>query len=684
MPAQCKCGPLTLDCRATTWPIGDMVQAWWQGSGKTLAEADPDAVLGALADRLPFPLEPTQKAAWKYEIGHLADVGLALPDAHLFLEFSIPRMGRRADAVLAIGGILFVLEYKVGARDFPRHSIEQVHGYALDLKSFHKTSHDKRLVPLLIATEAVPQPIGLGLFAQDGVAAPICLSADDVVPAVKQMLAASGGQTFDALSWAAGGYHPTPTIIEAAQALFRGHEVAEISRSEAGAQNLALTADAIGDVIAAAHADKRKSLIFVTGVPGAGKTLAGLNIACSRMERRDGEDATFLTGNGPLVDVLREALKRDARRRARAPDPGDPEAQHVFARSPDKFVQNVHRFRDQYAGNRDLPSEHVVVFDEAQRAWNRDETARFMREKRGLADFDQSEPEFLLSVMDRHADWCVVVCLVGEGQEINRGEAGIAAWISAMAPERFRDWSVHAPPHLIAQGSTLPRELRWFLEQRADSLNPALHLAVSQRSFRAETVSAWVAALLASEASDARALLPSAERFPIFRTRSLAAAREWLRARRRAGERIGLLASSNAIRLKPEGLHVKAKVDVANWFLSEGADIRASNALEDAATEFDVQGLELDWVGVAWDLNLMRNNNGWLPRRFRGSSWEAVNEAERRAYVLNAYRVLLTRARQGMVIFVPPGDAEDVTRPPADYDDIDRWLGACGVPVLAL
>lgn len=657
-----------------------MVQAWWQGNGAALDAADRDAVLGALADRLPFPLEPAQKAAWKFEIGHLAALGAALPAAHVFLEFSIPRMGRRADAVVAAGGLLFVLEYKVGARDFARHAIEQVHGYALDLKSFHETSHDKRIVPILVATEAPPQPIGLGLFAQDGVASPICLSAGDLLPAIWQMLAASGGPTFDALDWAAGGYRPTPTIIEAAQALFRGHEVAEISRSEAGAENLAQTADAISEVISAAHAGRRKSLVFVTGVPGAGKTLAGLNIACSRMERRDGEDATFLSGNGPLVEVLREALKRDARRRIKAPDPGDPEAQHVFGRSPDKFVQNVHHFRDQYAGNSECPSEHVVVFDEAQRAWNKEETARFMREKRGLADFSQSEPEFLLSVMDRHPDWCTVVCLVGEGQEINRGEAGIAAWIAAMSGEPFRQWTVHAPPHLAGPGSALPPDLRWFLGQRAANLDPALHLAVSQRSFRAETVSAWVAALLGPDADAARAQRPAQERFPVYRTRSLADARGWLRANRRAGERAGLLASSNAIRLKPEGLHVKAKVDVASWFLNDGLDIRASNALEDAATEFDVQGLELDWTGVAWDLNLMRGPGGWLPRRFRGTAWEAVHDSEKQAYVLNAYRVLLTRARQGMVIFVPPGDAADPTRPPAAYDEVDAWLADCGIP----
>jgi hypothetical protein len=658
-----------------------MVRAWWQGTAGELAAADAGTVRDSLTDRLPFPLEPLQRDAWGWTIAHLKALATALPDAHVFLEFAIPRMGRRADAVVVAGGLVFVIEYKVGLREFARHAIEQVHGYALDLKSFHATSHDKRLIPLLVATHAPAQPIALG-FAADGVASPVCLSADDLAPAIRQTIAASGGPPFDAVAWSEGIYRPTPTIIEAAQALFRGHEVAEISRSEAGAENLSRTADAISGLIREAYAAKRKALCFVTGVPGAGKTLAGLNIACGRMGGAEAEDATFLSGNGPLVAVLREALKRDLRRRERAPDPGDPEARHIAGRSPDKFVQNVHHFRDEYVGNSFIPSEHVVVFDEAQRAWNHEETARFMREKRGLPEFAQSEPEFLLSVMDRHADWCTVICLVGEGQEINRGEAGIGAWIAALGQGSLRDWSVHAPPQLLGPQSALPTDLRWLLERRAGRLDPALHLAVSVRSFRAETVSAYVAALLSNDSASAHTLMPEADRFPIVRTRNLAEARRWLRRQRRAGERTGLLASSNAIRLKPEGLHVKAKVDVPSWFLNGSDDIRASHALEDAATEFDVQGLELDWTGVAWDLNLMRGPDGWVPRRFRGTQWEAVNDMDKQAYVLNSYRVLLTRARQGMVIFVPPGDRADPTRPPAAYDAVDAWLADCGVPEL--
>ena len=661
-----------------------MNRAYFDASAPAFAAADRQAIFGALCAALPFDVEQAQRGAWQVQIAHLQAIAAALPGAHLFLEFSIPRMGRRADAVIIAGGLIFVIEYKVGDRDFPRHAIEQVHGYALDLKNFHMTSHDLAIVPLLIATEALPQQLDFGFWAPDRVHNPLRLSAGDLLPTIQRFLAARDAPPLDAIEWANGAYRPTPTIIEAAEALYRGHDVTDISRSEAGAENLTRTAVAIEAVVERMKAEGGKAICFVTGVPGAGKTLAGLNIAAGRLARDVGEDATFLSGNGPLVDVLREALRRDLRSRFGRPKPGDGDARHRSDRSPDKFVQNVHHFRDEYLDPTQRPPEHVVVFDEAQRAWDRAMTADFMRKKRGQAGFDQSEPAFLLSVMDRHRDWCVVVCLIGEGQEINRGEAGIAEWVRALQGN-LRHWQVHLPPHLLDEGSGLDAGLRWHLAHRVPVPDPALHLAVSIRSFRAEKVSAYVAALLGDDASAARDVRPDSAAFPIVRTRSLAQARAWLRHHRRAGERAGLLASSNALRLKPEGLYVKAKVEVCDWFLNPGDDVRSSNALEDAATEFDVQGLELDWTGVAWDLNL-RRANGWQARNFRGTRWQAIHgDADtlgRADYVRNAYRVLLTRARQGMVIFVPPGDAEDATRPIAEYDAIDDWLAACGVPAL--
>lgn len=660
-----------------------MSRAYFDADAPAFAATDPIAIFGYLAKALSFPVEAPQRSAWLFQIAHLQALAAQLPSAHIFLEFAIPRMGRRADAIIIIGGLVFVIEYKVGDRDFPRHAIEQVHGYALDLKNFHVTSHDLAIVPLLIATEARPQQLGFGFWAPDRVHDPVRLSAGDLLPKIQRIVAARDAEALDAQTWAARAYRPTLTIIEAAEALYRGHEIAEISRSEAGAENLTRTAAAIEAVVERLKAEGGKAICFVTGVPGAGKTLAGLNIACGRMAADVGEDATFLSGNGPLVEVLSEALRRDVRARHGRPVPGDADARHRTERAPDKFIQNVHHFRDEYLDDTRIPTEHVVVFDEAQRAWDRSMTANFMR-KRGHTGFDLSEPEFLLSVMDRHPNWCVVVALIGEGQEINRGEAGVAEWVRALQGT-LRHWHIHLPPHLLGEGSGLDAGLRWHLGQRAISSDPALHLAVSVRSFRAEKVSAFVAALLSDDPEAARASRPDNNAFPIWRTRNLATARQWLRAHRRAGERAGLVAASNALRLKPEGLFVKSKVEVCDWFLNASDGVRSSNALKDAATEFDVQGLELDWTGVAWDLNL-RRANGWQARRFHGTVWQNIRATGgtlgRADYVRNAYRVLLTRARQGMVLFVPSGDAADATRPPADYDAIDAWLGACGIPSL--
>ncbi|KPF78186.1 hypothetical protein IP88_04535 [alpha proteobacterium AAP81b] len=659
-----------------------MQRAYVSLAGEDFAVTPDDALLGALARHLPFAVEPAQRAAWLFEITHLKAIAAALPTAQCFLEFAIPRMGRRADAIIVHAGLVFVLEYKVGERDFARHAIEQVHGYALDLKNFHRTSHDKAIVPILIASNAPPQQLGLGFSQADRVHAPLCLAPGDLLPTIQRMAALSDHRPFDAAAWAEGAYQPTPTIIEAAEALYRGHDVAEISRSEAGVENLTRTAAAIETLVAQTKARGGKAIAFVTGVPGAGKTLAGLNLACGRMARDIGEDATFLSGNGPLVEVLREALKRDNRRQERERQGSD--AAHLAGRSPDKFIQNVHHFRDEYVDAGRVPSEHVVVFDEAQRAWDRAMTSDFMRRKRGLADFDQSEPGFLLSVMDRRADWCVVVALIGEGQEINRGEAGVAEWVRALQAD-LPHWQVALPPHLLAEATSLDAGLRWHLGRRGAVTDDALHLAWSVRSFRADSVSRFVAALLGEDSAAAAAARPDPALFPIFRTRRLADARVWLRARRRAGERSGLLATSKALRLKPEGLYVKAPIDVCEWFLGPSDDVRSSSALEDAASEFAVQGLELDWTGVAWDLNFRRDAR-WQAREFRGTRWTNIREDDgdlgRADYVRNAYRVLLTRARQGMVIFVPRGDAEDATRPPADYDAIDAWLAECGIPVL--
>lgn len=621
-------------------------------------------LLGCLASGLSFPLEPAQRSAWNYQIQHLRTLAQELPYAHAFMEFLIPRMGRRVDLILLTHGIVFVIEYKLGAKQFDRAGLNQVYGYGLDLKHFHEASHDLPIVPILVATDAPDQNAQHVQWDDDDLARPLSVNAAGLLPAIHHVCKMRNNFPIDATAWEAGRYRPTPTIVEAAQALYRGHAVEEISRSEAGAENLTNTADYVANAIEAAKRNKQKIICFITGVPGSGKTLAGLNLATSRRRAYSDEHAVFLSGNGPLVNVLREALALDAI--TRADETGTRTSKVQEDRHAAAFIQNIHHFRDDALVSTDAPVEKVAVFDEAQRAWNAAQTSKFMQQKKGQFDFSMSEPAFLLSVMDRHPDWCAIICLVGNGQEINTGEAGIEEWLYALE-QNFPHWQAHLP-------SSLVHSCRITDYVTA----PALHLSTSLRSFRAERLSDFVGHVVAGHAAAARELKSTLTNFPLYLTRDLEQARQWLRSKRRGTERTGLLASSNAARLKPHGVFVKAKIEPAKWFLAPNDDVRSSDALEDAATEFDIQGLEVDWTCLCWDANYRRTGNQWQALQFKGTRWQAVNDEARRAYVANAYRVLLTRGRQGMVIFVPEGSNEDATRSPAVYQAIYAFLKNCG------
>ena len=463
-------------------------------------------------------------------------------------------MGKRADAVLVSGNIVFVIEFKAGASEHLAGAFDQVEDYALDLKNFHEGSHTVAIVPVLISTNADSQPVPDLQFANDLVALPVGVNATELGVLIDHICATHVFPTLDVDDWIAKGYKPTPTIVEAAQVLYRTHSVTDISRSDAGAKNLQETSASVSAVIDQARQNRTKVICFVTGVPGSGKTLAGLNIATRRSEEHHDEHAVFLSGNGPLVDVLREALARDRARR-------EGTSKKTAEREVRSFVQNIHHFRDHYVGNDDVPVEKVVVFDEAQRAWTREQAASFMQRKRGQTDFDVSEPEFLISVMDRHPDWCTVVCLVGGGQEINTGEAGISEWINALET-RFPTWEVHVSPRIALPEYGSPNEVEAFLASSRVCSDEHLHLAVSMRSFRAEALSTFVGHVLDDEPEAASATYKSIKAaYPIYLTRNLAAARAWLRSQARGTERFGLVASSGAQRLRPEGIHIKAEIE---------------------------------------------------------------------------------------------------------------------------
>lgn len=657
------------------------MQAYYGASISEFLRASHQHIIGEVALASHFADKDAQKAAWRTQIEILQDVLKPYEGrGQVFFEFAVPRLGKRIDVVVLLDDVLFVLEFKVGESSFPAYAVDQVWDYALDLKNFHETSRARQIIPILVATEA---PISYITFRQssrgDSVFEPVRAGARQLSQVLEEGRVHAPTGPVASEPWEMGRYNPTPTIVEAAKALYSKHRVEEITRSDAGAINLQRTSDQVAQVIASARHHKTKAICFVTGVPGAGKTLVGLDIA-TRYAEEGQLHSVFLSGNGPLVAVLREALARD--KIAREAELGNRLTKKAALAPVQAFIQNVHHFRDAYLKDARPPSDHIAVFDEAQRAWTKEKAADFMKRKRGRADFKMSEPEYLISCLDRHPDWAVVVCLVGGGQEINTGEGGIAEWIAALK-ERFPEWQVHISPHLhdaeYGAGAALEA-----LEGRANVvLAPDLHLAVSMRSFRAEHVSSLVKRVLDLDTTAARQDLERLNgKYPIMLTRKLADAKGWMREQARGNERYGVVVSSQAQRLKPHAIDVRSPMDPIHWFLHDKTDVRSSYYLEDVATEFHVQGLELDWTCVVWDADFRHSPAGWQHFSFVGTRWNRVRAQQRQTYLKNAYRVLLTRARQGMVVVVPEGDASDPTRSPEYYDGTYAYLKGMGIPSL--
>jgi len=637
-----------------------------------------DEILGQLTNQHKFrQLEQQQINSWRRQIRELKQTLAGFPDATLLLEFEIPRIGKRVDGILILNGSILVLEYKVGAKTYDATSIDQAYDYALDLKNFHKASHHLTIVPVLIATDAPSKSPTLEIGV-DGIASPLLANSDNLLTVLNLLSTDLPKVELDTDAWINSTYHPTPTIVEAAQALYKGHKVEEISRSDAGAINLTKTCSHVSRVIDDAKANNKKVICLITGTAGAGKSLAGLNIATERMRYLENEHAVFLSGNGPLVAVLGEALVQDQLAENDLLPKDERIKRKPAEQKASSFIQNIHHFRDDNLASNEAPIEKVVIFDEAQRAWNREQTSSFMKRKRGQDNFSMSEPDFLLSVMNRHKDWCVVVCLIGGGQEINTGEAGITEWITALK-ENYQDWEIHFSDEIFKSDYALSRE--WLEDQGPLKLHiePDLNLSVSLRSFRAEKLSAFISAVISGDAIRAREIKEHLTNYPIYLTRDLEKAKDQLRQWARGSERIGLVASSNAIRLKPSGIFVKGEIDPTLWFLKGKSDIRSSHYLEDVATEFDVQGLEIDWVGVCWDANFRVEDGKWITYNFSGSKWQSVHDLEKQKYIANSYRVLLTRGRQGIVIFVPDGNDTDPTRKKTFYDQTYDFLKICGI-----
>lgn len=696
-----------------------MDRYFYRATFSEFINASKEQIFGTIASMDDGDSVSEQKYAWSEEIDIMKQVLAPWKNeyAEILFEFSIPRLGKRIDVVLLLRSIIFTLEFKAGQEAYLQADMEQVMDYALDLKNFHLASHDKTIVPILVATEASNSSSILQFSVYDDkVYNPLLTNSQSLQNLIIKVIEneqATPSSKSDLDTWAISRYSPTPTIIEAASALYQNHSVEDITRHEAAGAALDNTTQFVLDVIERSKQNGEKSICFVTGVPGAGKTLVGLNVAIQQSVKEENapEDernlAVYLSGNGPLVKVLTAALAKDKQDKEKAK--GNKCNLSDAKREVSQFIQIIHRYRSNMLAKIKLPIEdgkleidetksiahktaghgeveHVAIFDEAQRSWDLEHLAGWLARggSRGgmkkVPDFPMSEAEFLIWSLDLRKDWAVIVCLVGGGQEINTGEAGIGEWIRAVN-ETFPDWKVYVSKHLTdkeyAEGNVAELLANNHNAQQVEQL----HLAVSMRSFRAEKLSNFVHYLLDRDIENARHIYQEIkDKYPIVLTRDLNKAKRWLEDKHRGSERYGLVVSSQAYRLKPLAIDVRLQPDVEQWFLADKTDVRSSLFLEDVATEFDIQGLELDWTCLVWDGDFRYTPQGWDHNAFKGSKWNKIRNKEAQLYQLNAYRVLMTRARQGMVICVPEGNPADPTRLPEFYDGTFLYLEMIGLP----
>lgn len=653
-----------------------VTKSYFAASAPDFLARSTDDILGRLATRVGSEhsgSETQQIRAWRIQIDLLKDALRNADSDHwgILLELPLLRLGRRIDTIILISDVVACVEFKIGATSFTSADVDQAVDYALCLRDFHAASHGKRIVPILCSDQARRTQLPENFDFTDDVSQCIRTNGEGLLRVLHEIEDLSGGNQIDWQPYDAASYSPTPDIVTAARNLYSGHSVKEIGRADATVEALERTASRLKEIAEEARRDQKKVVCFVTGEPGSGKTLLGLELVFSGTAGRVAEEpAALLSGNRPLVFVLQAAIAEDARRREgiKADD---------AKRRAQQALQTLLGYLKDHADADAHPPENVIVFDEAQRAWDAETGLRLL----GRA---KSEPELFMEIMGR-LPWACLVCLVGAGQEINRGEGGLALWGEALA--KSGDWTAHISDKALAAREGL---LGFFdLASVADvSLvkDPDLHLASNLRAYRNNLHGAWVAALLDGNIDMARQIADEMEHAPAFVTRDLSEMKAWLKARRRGDQRVGLLASSGATRLVAEGVPPSPRSDdlgtVVHWFLKPTGDFRSSNALETPLSEFVCQGLEIDYAGLCWGNDLTWDGEAWMPRKMRAPNWQLLRKDAEQQYRINTYRVLLTRGRAGTVIYVPVGDETDITRKPKDFDAIFDVLVASGCPQL--
>lgn len=655
-------------------------KAYYYNDICTFIEDDSKNIISELV-RHSFEINVEQRDAWENQINELKNrLSSSKMEGDIIFEYDIVRLGKRIDVILLIRHMVFSLEFKNGKSVYTAEDARQAEDYAIDIKNFHKESEDLYVCPILIATNAKKIENQIITAYSDKQIKLQKENADSFIYKVKTIADVYGDDAkINFKRWFNSPYYPTPTIIDAAIQAYMNHNMTEIAHSEAGQENIDKCEDSIQSVIEYAREHDEKCICFVTGVPGAGKTLVGLDVVTQNMAKGTEFSSVYLSGNGPLVDVLREALTKSSKRLLHG------EKVDKSRAALNTLIQGSHDFRKYHMTFVDeVPVERIIIFDEAQRVWNETKMKKKTSEK-NKKSLEVSEPHFIVNTMNKHKGWAVIICLVGLGQDIYDGETGINEWFRTII-EHFKEWRIFYSPDIFDQVEDTTVDRKMIENFKNAYKNSSLHLKTSIRSFRADKQSLFIDYLLNNNSKMAKEIYSKIkDKYPIFVTRDIKTAKKWCRSQVRGSQRCGVVACSSAQRLKPEGIYVSKDIDVVNWFLAPADDLRSSNMMEVVASEFKVQGLEIDWAVVCWDADLRRSNdNNWDYYSFRGTKWLHRNKEDQKRYLLNAYRVLLTRARQGMIIFVPEGvDAEeDCTRNHKYYDAIYEYLISCGIEEL--
>lgn len=625
-----------------------------------------------------------QKNAWANQVRILKKY-LKDKKGYIIIEYVLSRLNMRIDVVLLMDNVIYSLEFKNNEVSFLDGDIDQASAYGYALKNFYEFNRDKYVVPILIATKApdseCSKSADLGI---DKLFSLIKTNENKMDQYIDQIRSKYGSEVIcneeEFNKFINSPFKPNPTIIQSARSIYMNNQVDEFFKFDAGEENLKITELTVEEIVKEAQTEKKKIICFVSGVPGAGKTLVGLDLAGKSRngENNDLPASVFFSGNGPLINVLTEALGRDALRQ----HPEKYSSKYKAVNDVKVFIQDLHALKQEIISSKhQVVEENVLIFDEAQRVWDKEQLKTWLVKKGADESFyGLSEADLLLNTF-KEKEWGVIVALVGLGQDIHNGENGLSVWFDSLL-NTHNDWNIRLSKEIFNQTAD---DLYDYVESIMNCQRvvdcPGLYLKTCIRTPRARNLSEFSEALLNNEPEKAKNALEKFANYPICITRDLKNAEQFILNNKQRKERYGKLCSSNS-KILGKNSHSFDNIDnwhFANWMLDEsGRD--SSNSLVFAASEFNIQGLEIDWSLLGWDMDMYYANGEWheqkmlTPKRFIEST-----EIQKK-HILNSYRVLLTRARKGMIIYIPKaGEYEDKYGVSQFFDTTYEYLKSCGI-----